>query len=237
MIEGLGSKTNRWMQLRQQDFLKRNNNNNNRRKGGAAASLSGQDSNRPKAVYHVNNDDMMITGDVIMFSFVFRTQDAIGYGALDECVSPGMIRGQFAPHSNKLVNMEITYDAFSFMQQLERASGSDDISTRIIPSSLDVALAPNVGEARSITIAKPPYSLVNVNETWMELFKYTEKEANGQNVFQLLENGQGGDQQVNVPYDTLEFVSEGRCTCTTRCHYDQKGRKIIDFISSYPLTK
>ena len=233
MIESIGSKTNRWKKIRSDNFEKK-------RKGedeGGNGILC-----RPKAMYFVNDDDMMIAGDVIMFSFTFRTQDAITCGAFDECVSPGMLRGQFSSHNNKLINMEITYDAFSFMQQLEHASGSDDISTRIIPSSLDVALSPNMLEARAITSAKPPYEIKNVNETWTKLYKYSESDAKGQEWFHMLEKGSAEQEKSNETAESknsynLANVVAGRCECTTRCNYDKDGRKIIDYISSYPLTK
>jgi hypothetical protein len=40
----------------------------------------------------------------------------------------------------------------------------------------------------------------------------------------------------HLPYD-LDDVSEGRCTCATRLHFDKDGREFVDFVSSYPITK
>ena len=206
--------------------------------GDVETSSSNSSRSRPqiRAYYHVNEDDMIIMDDIIMCPFVFRTQEAVLCGALAECVMPGMLRGHFSSR-NKLISLEMTYDAMGFMQQLERASGSE-MTARIIPGSLEMALSPTNTEARVITLAKPPYQIVNVNETWTKLVKYTQMEAEGLELFKLLEgeDQRTEDQPAPAPYN-LEHVNEGRCTCATRCHYDQDGREFVDFISSYPLTK
>jgi hypothetical protein len=204
--------------------------------GDVETSSSNSSRSRPqiKAYYHVNEDDMIIMDDIIMCPFVFRTQDAVLCGALAESVMPGMLRGHFSSR-NKLISLEMTYDAMGFMQQLERASGSE-MTARIIPGSLEMALSPTTTEARVITLAKPPFQIVNVNETWTKLVKYTQMEVEGLELFRLLEGERTEEQPPPAPYD-LDHVSEGRCTCATRCHYDQDGREFVDFISSYPLTK
>jgi hypothetical protein len=177
---------------------------------------------------------MILMDNIIMCPFVFRTQDAVLCGALAECVMPGMLRGHFSPR-NKLVSMEMIYDAMGFMQQLERASGSEG-TARIIPGSLEMALSPGSDECRVITLAQAPYRIVNVNEAWTILTKYSQMEAEGMELFALLESLGPEDQPASPPYD-LSHLIEGRCTCATRFHCDKDGREYVDFISSYPLTK
>ena len=65
------------------------------------------------------------------------------------------------------------YDSMGFMQQLERASGNE-MTAQIIPGSLEMALSPTAMEARVITLAEKPYRIVNVNEAWTKLTKYTQ---------------------------------------------------------------
>jgi hypothetical protein len=40
---------------------------------------------------------------------------------------------------------------------------------QIVAGSLEMALAPTSMEARVITVAKPPYQIVNVNEVWTQM--------------------------------------------------------------------
>ena len=187
-----------------------------------------------KAYYHVNEDDMIFMDDVLMCPFVFRTQDAVICGALAECVMPGMLRASFSQR-NKLKSLEMTYDAMGFMQQIERASGSET-TAQIIPGSLEMALSPASPEARVITMAQPPYQIVSINEAWTKLTKYTQMEVEGMELFKALEGDTVEDQPPNGPYD-LKEVREGKPSCATRFHYDKDGEQFVDFICSYPLTK
>jgi hypothetical protein len=193
---------------------------------------------RIRAYYHVNEDDMVITDDILMCPFLFRTQDAVLCGALAECVMPGMLRGTFSS-TNKLVSMEMVYDAMGFLQQLELASGSED-TAHMIPGSLEMALSPTANEARVITLAEPPFLIVNVNEAWTRMTKYTQTEVEGLDLFGLLQGGKEEKAQSETngnPAHHLDDIVQGRCTCSTRLHYDREGREFVDFISSYPLTK
>jgi len=187
-----------------------------------------------KAYYHINEDDMILMEDVLMCPFFFRTQDAVICGALAECVMPGMLRASFSQR-NKLKSLELTYDAMGFMQQLERASGSET-TAQIIPGSLEMALSPASQEARVITMAQPPYQIVSVNEAWTKLTKYTQMEVEGMELFRTLEGEPMEDQPATAPYD-LKEVCEGRPICATRFHYDKDGEQFVDFVCSYPLTK
>ncbi|KAG7366149.1 hypothetical protein IV203_028819 [Nitzschia inconspicua] len=187
-----------------------------------------------RAYYHLSDDDMILMEDVIMCPFIFRTQDAVLCGALAECVMQGMLRAHFSS-TNKLLSIEMIYDAMGFMQQLERASGSET-TAQIIPGSLEMALSPGSTECRVITLAQPPFRIVNVNEAWTKLTKYTQMEVEGMELFTLLEpSSEDQPSTCNPPVD-LEDVIEGRCKCTTRFHCDKDGREFVDFVSSYPLT-
>lgn len=206
---------------------------------GDVETSSSSSGNRPqvRAYFHLNEDDLILMDDILMCPFVFRTQDAVLCGALAECVMPGMLRAHFST-TNKLKSLEMIYDSMGFMQQLERASGNE-MTAQIIPGSLEMALSPTAMEARVITLAEKPYRIVNVNEAWTKLTKYTQMEVEGLELFKIMDGevseGDSGDMS-NLPYD-LDGVNEGRCTCATRLHFDKDGREFVDFIASYPLTK
>jgi len=189
-----------------------------------------------RAYYHLNEDDIILMNDVIMTPFFFRTQDAILCGALSDCVMHGMLRGEFSSR-NKLVSLEMVYDSMGLMQQLERCSGLE-LTAQIIPGSLEMALTPIPYESRVITLAEPPYLIINVNEAWTKLTKYTQLDAEGAELFSILDSASSsgsGRESTNSPYD-LDDVSEGRCKCVTRFHYDKDNQEFVDFMCSYPLT-
>lgn len=206
----------------------------------ADVETSSSDYGRPPAIsahYHINEDDMVLMDEVLMCPFVFRSEDAVACGALAECAMPGMLRAHFSSR-NKLISLELTYDAMGFMQQLERASGNEG-TAQIIPGSLEMALAPTRDEARVITLAESPYLIVNVNEVWTKITGYTQLEAEGREYMSLLE----GDGTVSATKDRsgrpphfLQDVAKGRPACSTNIHYDKDGRDFIEYVCSYPLT-
>jgi PAS domain len=188
------------------------------------------------AHYHINEDDMILMDDVVMCPYIFRSQEAVTAGAFAECAMPGMLRAQFSAR-NKLMSIELVYDAMGFMQQLERASGNEG-AAHIIPGSLEMALAPTLDEARVITLAQPPFLIVNVNEVWTRITGYTQMEVEGREYLTLLE-GLGtvsaAKDRPNRPHHRLEKVAKGKPACSTNIHYDKDGKDFIEFVCSYPL--
>ena len=194
-----------------------------------SSKASSQNPRGIQAHYFVNPDDMIITDDILMCPFIFRSQDAVWNGALAECVQPGMLRAAFSK-TNKLRNVEMIFDAMGYCQQLERASGNEG-SAQIIPNSLEMALAPNSEEARVITLAKAPFKIVSVNEIWTNLSGYTQLDVEGKDL--SIMNGERTNQETGTM--SFENVGKGICAANTIIHYDSKGREFLDFMCSYPL--
>jgi len=203
-----------------------------------SSQSSGQNQRGIQAHYHINEDDMILTDDVLMCPFIFRSREAVWYGALAECVQPGMLRATFSP-TNKLRNVEMIFDAMGFCQQLERASGNEGMA-QIIPNSLEMALAPNSEEARVITLAKPPFRIVSVNEAWTAMTGYTQYDAEGKELSKLLHGGrtdrEPGAKSSNMPPHDFEGVASGLCAASTDVHCDINGKEFLSFMCSYPLS-
>eukprot|EP00985_Skeletonema_marinoi_P031888 scaffold37850_cov226-Skeletonema_marinoi.AAC.3 len=191
------------------------------------SSSSMESSREIQAYYHLNEDDMILTDDVLMCPFIFRSQDAVLCGALSECVMPGMLRACFGP-TNKLSNVEMIFDAMGFCQQLERASGNDSLA-QIIPNCLQMALGIS-DEARVITQSKAPFPIVSVNEAWTRVTGYTQVDVEGKDLSIL--NG----RETKEKNSDIESVAKGQCSCSVNVHYDVNGRDFFSFVCSYPLT-
>jgi len=210
------------------------------------AYLNMVNAERISAIYAVNQDDMSIHEDVLMCPFVFRTNNAVLCGALADCVVPGMLRANFSKN-NKLLSMELVFDAMGFMQQLDGANGGE-INAQVIPGSLEMALVPCPNEARVITEAAPPYYIVHVNESWTRMTKYSQTDVEGKPLLSLLQgkdDDSGSETNTNIntriqsdmPSHSLEEVLKGRSACSTSIHYNKSGKPFVDFMCSYPLTK
>lgn len=189
-----------------------------------------------QANYHINEDDMILTDDVLMCPFIFRSQEAVWCGGLSECAQPGMLRARFSS-TNKLCNVEMIFDAMGFCQQLERASGNEGMA-QIIPNSLEMALAPNSDEARVITLAEPPFRIVSVNEVWTSITGYTQLDAEGKDLSMLYGERTDGDAGIRsgMPPHDYQNIARGVCAASTNFHYDIRGREFLNFMCSYPLS-
>ena len=209
------------------------------------SSLSPPQNNHPRhldiqANYHINEDDMILTDNVLMCPFVFKSQEAVYCGAQSECIQHGMIRATFSS-TNKLCNVEMIFDAMGYCQQLERASGNDGgMMAQIIPNSLEMALAPNSEEGRVITLAEAPFNIVSVNEVWTSITGYTQVDAEGKDLISLLLHGSSGNNNNNdscrKQQQDFENVTRGICCASTNIHTDKSGRQFLNFMCSYPLS-
>lgn len=188
------------------------------------------------AFYAVNQDDMIILEDVLMCPFVFRTKNAVLCGALADCVIPGMLRATFSKN-NKLLNLELIFDAMGFIQQLDSANG-DASNAQAIPNSLETALHPCPDEARVITEATPPYSIVHVNDSWTRMTNYSQIDVEGSPLLALLQNDNAKKTVIRSgrPSHNLEDVQRGQPGCSTCVHHNKDGKPFVDFMCSYPLT-
>jgi len=210
------------------------------RYASASSQTSSQSCNRGiSAHYHINEDDMIITDDVLMCPFIFRSQEAVWCGALAECVQPGMLRAAFSK-TNKLRNVEMIFDAMGFCQQLERASGNEGMA-QIIPNSLEMALGtPNSDEyARVITLAKgPDFKIVSVNEAFTRVTGYTQFDVEGKDVRSVLSGGecQAEEGAGTTMHDFETVVKKGVCAASTNMHHDRNGRDFLNYMCSYPLS-
>jgi len=200
------------------------------------AYLSMVNVERISAYYALNEDDMSILDDVLMCPFVFRTRNAVLCGALADCVVPGMLRAKFSKN-NKLLNMELVFDAMGFMQQLDGANGGD-ANAQVIPGSLEMALVPCPNEARVITEARSPYRVIFVNETWTRLTNYSQTEAEGKPLLSLLQSDSfdSSAHRNGRSHVALDDVISGRPACSTSIHNRRIGKSFVDFMCSYPLT-
>jgi hypothetical protein len=102
-----------------------------------------------------------------------------------------------------------------------------------------MALSPTCQEARVITLAQPPYLIVNVNEVWTRITGFSQIESEGIGYLQLLEgDATVGDakQRPGKPVHSFDRVAKGQPACSTNIHYDRNRRAFIEFVCSYPLT-
>lgn len=144
-----------------------------------------------------------------------------------------------------------------YQEQLSAATGKD-IAYRIIESRLDAALSPNHPEPRVITMAKDPFAIVSISQSWTKMTGFSQIDVEGQGVFEVLDpaiqkskNETNPDTNSNPKSTTYQrdssrassmmilqdVASTGMCGCFTAIHCKENGKEFIDFVCAYPLIK
>ena len=145
---------------------------------------------------------------------------------------PGMVRASFSLR-NKLKLLVMVYDAMSFMQQLKRVSGCESIA-QMISNSLEITFQPALEEARVITEAKPPFKIVNVNEKWCQITKYSQVECERKELMTLLNGNMREDfdtlKRTGKPDYDFNKISRGQAACSTNLYYNKYDR---DFVAEF----
>jgi hypothetical protein len=133
--------------------------------------------------------------------------------------------------------------------------------TLIVPNGLEMALQPSsMFEPRVITLAQEPYSIVSVNEGFVQLTKYTQLHAEGKTIDDLLlsrgksthvtsastyETNEQQSSLLSSPSSSNDFSANLLLapslvphlpTCATLLHTTKENREFVNFICSYPLT-
>lgn len=135
-----------------------------------------RDSNIQRKPIHmadrVNEEEMIAMNDTVQCKFTFGTLNAIACGACSEYCISGMSRAKFST-DNKLLTNEMMYDVMGFLEQLLAASVRT-VAFEAGASCLESALVVASEEARIITLAKAPFSIISANLVWTRLTRHTQ---------------------------------------------------------------
>lgn len=115
------------------------------------------------------------------------------------------------------------------------------LHVKIIPNSLETALAPCKDEARAITLAKSPHPIVSVNDAWTKMTGYTQLDVEGKTLSMINGERTVGDEvqdeiRTGKPRHSPDSVARGECACSTNIYYKNDGEEFMAFTCSYPLS-
>ena len=169
-----------------------------------------------RATYGLFDEDIIMSGDVLMTRYRFGTQNATRCGAECECQVYGMLRVKYT-EQNKISSCEFMFDVMSFMQVLQHAScpGSE---MPIVPNTISMAQGPS-SEARVITSNRPGNPIVHVNGAWSKLCGFSQEESEGKSLKLL----QGPATNGETVQKLMEDVTQGHPSSMTVTNYNKDG--------------
>ncbi|CAM9591480.1 unnamed protein product [Ectocarpus sp. 6 AP-2014] len=167
--------------------------------------------------------------DGLMCSFTMRTLDAVKHAAKREWEVNGMVRVRFSSDTNKIEELDMTFDAISCYQQLMLASGKEDFPP--VPNTLDNALKDETTRI-VVTTAARPFRITHVNKAWTELCGFELEECEGKSLSIL----QGPETDMTRVDKLCKLSQKGYATSMVVTNHNKKGELFRNHLQCYPVS-
>ena len=125
--------------------------------------------------YTLITEEAVVAGNQMMARWVMTTTNAVQCGAKMEVSKHGMLCCRFNS-GHRITGLELMFDVMAFMLQLKQAAGTDAIS--VIPNTVQTCQR-TFDKPVVMTLAEPPYTIVQVNKLWEQMTGYTAEEVVG----------------------------------------------------------
>ncbi|CAM9766748.1 unnamed protein product [Ectocarpus sp. 4 AP-2014] len=180
-------------------------------------------------VCEMADNNMLISNNTAMCSFVLRTTGAVKHGAKREWRCCGMLSAKFIAGSAMLVAVEHVFDVTSLMQQLQKVVGEEK-EMPVVPNTTRGACQPS-NEARVIMTATSPHTVVCCNQAWTKLCGYSQEDIRGQTLkaIQGPRTDAGGLAALN------REIERGRAASAVLLNYKSDGSEFLNYLRVYPL--
>lgn len=123
--------------------------------------------------YTLVTEDAVVAGNQLMARWIMTTTNAVECGAKLELSKQGMLCCKFNS-AHKIIGMELIFDVMAFMLQIKQAHGSDGFT--VMPNTVQTCQR-SFDKPMVVTIAEPPYTIIQVNKLWTEMTGYTAEEV------------------------------------------------------------
>lgn len=165
----------------------------------------------------------------VMCTFNMRTLDAVKHGACQEWDVNGMVRARFNSDTNKIEELDMTFDAIACYQQLMLAAGKKDFPP--VPNTLDNALKDETTRI-VVTTAARPFRITHVNKAWTELCGFELEECKGKSLSIL----QGPETDMSKVDKLCKLSQKGYAASMVVTNHNKKGDTFRNHLRCYPVS-
>jgi PAS domain S-box-containing protein len=179
--------------------------------------------------YTLVTEEAVVAGNQIMARWVMTTTNAIQYGARMEVAKQGMLCCKFNS-AHKITGLELMFDVMAFMLQLKQAAGSEGFS--VIPNTVQTCQK-TFDKPMVITLADPPYTIIQVNKLWEDMTGFKAEEVVGKTSCAIL---QGQKKDKKTLGDMMNEVRYKRPASAMLVNTKKTGETFSNFLLIFPLS-
>ena len=179
--------------------------------------------------YTLVTEEAVVAGNQMMARWVMSTTNATQCGAKLEVSKQGMLCCKFSS-SHKITGLELMFDVMAFMLQLKQAAGSDGFS--VIPNTVQTCQR-SFDKAMVMTLADPPYTIIQVNKLWEDMTGYSADEVVGKTSCSIL---QRADSKGKGLRDLMSEVRFKRAASSMLINFTKSGERFRHFLLVFPLS-
>lgn len=179
--------------------------------------------------YTLVTEEAVVAGNQMMARWVMSTTNAVQYGARMEVAKQGMLCCKFN-NAHKITGFELMFDVMAFMLQLKQAAGSDGFS--VIPNTVQTCQRA-FDKPMVMTLAEPPYTIMQVNQKWEDMTGYSAEEVVGKQSCAILQNSESNTNQLHDMMDEIRFK---RPTAAYLINTRKNGESFRHFVLLFPLS-
>jgi PAS domain S-box-containing protein len=179
--------------------------------------------------YTLVTEDAVVAGNQMMARWVMSTINASSLGARMEVTKQGMLCCKFNS-AHKIIGLELMFDVMAFMLQLKQAAGSHEFS--VVPNTVQTCQRV-FKQPMVMTLAEPPYTIVQVNKLWEDMTGYKAENVVGKSSCRILQGHQTCRNSVENLMSEIRFK---RSASAILINYTNEGKLFRNCINVYPLS-
>jgi PAS domain S-box-containing protein len=179
--------------------------------------------------YTLITEEAVVAGNQMMARWTMSTVNAVQCGVKMEVSKSGMLCCRFNS-GHKIIGLELMFDVMAFMLQLKQAAGTETFS--VIPNTVQTCQR-TFEKPVVMTLAEPPYTIIQVNSEWEKMTGYTAEEVVGKANTGILQGSSTDRKSVDEMMNEIRFR---RPFSTVLMNVKKSGEVFRNFLLLFPLS-